>query len=364
VFDAAVIRPGDTLSAAGEALDGLFAPLRHASTVLVAVSGGPDSVALLHLLNRWRAPGSRPDLIAATVDHALRAESAAEAAIVAGWSAQIGIPHRILEWQGPKPNAGLQEAARKKRYELLFSEALRCGASHVAVAHTLDDQAETILMRVARGSGVAGLVGMRPEVDRDGMRLVRPLLGVPKASLVDLCRREGWDFVQDPSNLDERFARARWRKLLPTLAAEGLTPERLGQLAERARRVEDALDAKAREAVGRAGRGEGGVRLGGGLLDEPFEIAARMLALMLREGGEELDPLRLQRLERALERLRAAMSEGRPLRLTLAGRVIDLRRDGSLAIRPEPVRRRGRYPYGSEDDAGRPASLGKGMRRA
>ena len=284
--------------------------------------------------------------------------------MVAQSSARLGIPHRTLAWTGPKPHAGLQEAAREKRYELLFSEARRCGASHVATAHTRDDQAETMLMRIARGSGLAGLVGMRREVDRDGIRLVRPLLGLAKASLLDLCRREGWEFVEDPSNVDERFARARWRKLLPALAAEGLTPARLAQLAERARRVDEALDAKAREAVARARPEQGGVGRAGALLEEPFEIAARMLALMLRDRPRELDPLRLQRLERALERLRAAISEGQPLRLTLAGRVIELRRDGCLVIRPEPLRRRGRYPYGSEDDAGWPASLGKGKRRA
>jgi tRNA(Ile)-lysidine synthase len=359
-----VIRPGDAVPAAGEALDGLFVSLRHASAVLIAVSGGPDSVALMHLLARWRAQGAPPDLIAATVDHGLRSESAAEAAMVARSAARLGIPHRILLWTGPKPHAGLQEAARRKRYELLISEALRSGSSHLVTAHTQDDQAETILMRLARGSGVAGLVGMRPEVNRDGIRHVRPLLGVAKATLLDLCRCEGWNFVEDPSNVDERFSRARWRKLLPTLAAEGLTPERLHELAERARRVDEALDAKAREALAQAGMGQGGVRPAASLLAEPFEIAARMLALMLRDGTGELDHLRLQRLERALERLRAAMSEGRPLRLTLAGRMIDLRRDGDLLIRPEPLRRRGRYPYSSEDDAGCPASLGKGKRRA
>src|SRR5690606_4990568 len=118
------------------------------------------------------------------------------------------------------------EAARDARYRLLIQCAREEGASHLVTAHTLDDQAETVLIRLARGSGLAGLAGMRAERDREGIRHARPLLASPKAALLDLCREQGWPFVEDPSNLDPRFARARWRRIMPLLAEEGLTAER------------------------------------------------------------------------------------------------------------------------------------------
>src|SRR5690606_3498551 len=123
---------------------------------------------------------------------------------------------------------------REARYRLLVQCAREAGASHLVTAHTLDDQAETILMRMARGSGLAGLAGMRAETDREGICHVRPLLEWPKASLLTLCREQGWAFVGDPSNEDARFARVRWRRIMPLLAEEGLTAERLARLGERA----------------------------------------------------------------------------------------------------------------------------------
>ena len=359
-----MIRPGDIVPVTDEVLENLFASLRDAPAVLIAVSGGPDSVALMHLLARWRGSGRGPSLFAATVDHGLRPGSADDAALVAGQAAHLGIPHRVLAWTGPKPRTRVQETARQARYALFVEQARRDGATHLATAHTLDDQAETILMRLARGSSVGGLGGMRAAVDRGGIRHVRPLLAVRKAPLVSLCRREGWAFVEDPANADERFERARWRKLLPLLEAEGLTPERLGRLAQRAQRVEDALEEKARQALSRSTReGEGPRLAAAGLVEEPFEVAVRMLATLL-EGGETAGPVPLQRLEAAVERLRAAIGEALPLRLTLNGRVIQLDRHGDVRISPEPRRRRGRYPCTSEDAAGRPGSLGKGGRHA
>ena len=360
-----MIRAGERFEPTDEALDRLFAPVRDAPAILVAVSGGPDSVALLHLLARWHTTGPGPALIAATVDHGLRPDAAAEAAMVARQAAELGIPHRTRTWTGPKPRSGLQEAARTQRYALLVEQARREGATHLVTAHTLDDQAETILMRLARGSGLAGLAGMRPEVDRGGIRHVRPFLAIAKAPLVELCRREGWTFVEDPSNTDDRFARARWRKLLPALAAEGLTLERLAQFAARARRAEEALESKARAALAQARSAGAAAGVPAAFLrDEPFEIAVRALALVLLEGRDEIDHLRLERVETAAQRLRAALADGRPVRLSLAGRVIDLNRDGFLLVRPEPPRRRGRYRSVSDDDAVLAASLGKGGPRA
>ncbi|HZH53744.1 MAG TPA: tRNA lysidine(34) synthetase TilS [Microvirga sp.] len=329
----------------GGTLDHLFFSLKQASRILAAVSGGPDSVALMHLLARWRAESSAPPVIVATVDHGLRPQSAEEADFVAREAASLGLPHRTLVWTGAKPQTGVQEAAREARYRLLAECARETGASHLVTAHTLDDQAETVLMRMARGSGLTGLAGMRRERDREGIRHVRPLLDCPKAKLLALCEREGWRFVSDPSNRDERFARVRWRRLMPALAQEGLTAERLARLAERLTQADEALDAKAREALALAGmeqEGEGSAFDGRRLAREPFEIALRMLAQALARTGPGLDATRLHRLEACAGRLREAAAAGRSLRLTIAGALIGLDRSGRLLIRPEPSRRRGR----------------------
>lgn len=302
-------------------------------------------MALMHLLARWSAAGARPSITVATVDHGLRPEAAEEAAFVAQEAAALGLFHHILGWTGPKPKTGLQEAAREARYSLLLQCAREIGASHLLTAHTRDDQAETVLMRLARGSGLAGLAGMRAERERGGIRQVRPLLDCPKATLLDLCLGEGWPFVTDPSNADERFARVRWRRLMPGLAAEGLTAERLAGFARRAFRAEEALDGKARDALARTRLvlDERKLTLDAApLAEEPFEIALRMLAQALLEAGIDLENSRLQRLEACTERLREALSRGEGLRLTIAGALVHLDREGRVSIGAEPPRRRGR----------------------
>jgi len=320
----------------------LFSSLSRASGILAAVSGGPDSMALMHLLARW-SPVERPPILVATVDHGLRPEAAEEAAFVAREAAALGLPHRTLVWTGEKPKTGLQEAAREARYRLLVACAKEAGASHLVTAHTQDDQAETILIRLAKGSGLKGLRGMRRERDREGIIHVRPLLDRPKTALLELCREHGWRFVTDPSNADERFARVRWRRLLPLLAEEGLTAGRLARLADRVARVDEALAAKACEALEAADpqtvEGEFSFQAAC-LAGEPFEITLRILELALSRTG--LGSGRLHRLETCLERLRASIQAGEGLRLTVAGALLHLDRSGRLSIRPEPPRSRGR----------------------
>jgi tRNA(Ile)-lysidine synthase len=299
----------------------------------------------MHLLARWSAADKRAPVLVATVDHGLRPESAEEAAFVAREAANLGLSHLTLAWSGDKPRTGVQEAAREARYRLLVRCAREEGASHLVTAHTRDDQAETVLMRLARGSGLTGLSGMRQDRNRDGIRHVRPLLGWPKEALLDLCRTQGWRFVSDPSNADERFERVRWRRIMPLLAAEGLTAERLVRFSERMRQADEALEAKALQAWERAQpvAADGGLSFQAGpLAQEPFEIAVRMLELALDRAGLALENSRLQRLEACTEHLRRAVREGAALRLTVAGALVRLDRSGKLAIRPEPPRRRGR----------------------
>ncbi|WP_114945994.1 tRNA lysidine(34) synthetase TilS [Microvirga calopogonii] len=335
--------PDDALSVEG--LEHLFASLNQASGIVAAVSGGPDSTALMHLLARWHEAGSRPPVLVATIDHGLRPEAAEEAAFVAREAGALGLPHRILAWTGDKPRTGIQAAARDARYRLLADHAHAAGASHLVTAHTLDDQAETVMMRLARGSGLSGLSGMRRETERHGIIHARPLLDWPKARLLDLCRGQGWRFVEDPSNANALYARVRWRGLMPLLAAEGLDADRLARFAERAARADEALDLKAREALERAGFSDAGGHLsfeGGILASEPFEIALRVLEQALSRAGLALDNSRLNRLESCAERLRRAIGAGQALSLTVAGALVRLDPSGRVSIRPEPPRRRGR----------------------
>ncbi len=336
--------PADAFPSA-EDLEYRFASLGRASGIVAAVSGGPDSIAMMHLLARWSAKASRPPILVATVDHGLRPEAAREADFVAHEAEKLGLPHRTLAWTGAKPKTGIQEAAREARYRLLTDYARKQGASHLVTAHTQDDQAETVLMRLAKGSGLSGLAAMRPEQGREGIRHARPLLDRPKSSLLDLCRKEGWLFASDPSNTDDRFARVRWRKLMPLLAEEGLTAGRLARLADRMARADEALDAKAREALNGAAvepESAGFAFRGSVLADEPFEIALRILEQALVRAGLSLENSRLQRLEACVGRLREAVGNRENLSLTVAGALVRLDRSGKVAIRLEPPRRRGR----------------------
>jgi tRNA(Ile)-lysidine synthase len=321
-----------------EALDQVFASLADAKRILVAVSGGPDSVALLHLLAHWK---HRPPLAAATVDHRLRPESATEADAVAAQAARLGIPHAVLSWADSKPMAGLQEAARDARYSLLTRHAGEIGASHLTTAHTMNDQAETVLMRMASGSGLTGLAGMRRERNLDGIIHVRPLLGVEKRELVEYCTRHGLAYVTDPSNASDRFTRVRWRKAMPALAAEGLTAARLAALADRLARADEALDIRAQE-VRRAMQEPDATLRTSFLRDEPLEISLRVIQRLLTETAGTNRPLRLARIEAAVARLIAASQRGDALRLSLGGSILNLSSEGSLAVRAEGPRKRGR----------------------
>ncbi|WP_426169909.1 tRNA lysidine(34) synthetase TilS [Sandarakinorhabdus sp. DWP1-3-1] len=184
-------------------------PLADSERLALAVSGGPDSMALLHL-----AAAEFPERIAAlTVDHGLRPASADEAAMVSGWCAAHGIPHATLHWQGPKPGTGVPAAARDARYALMAGWCAARGYRLLLTAHHADDQAETLLMRLGRGSGGAGLAGIRAVRDLgQGVTLVRPLLAVRRAALAAIAATG--PVVDDPSNHDPRYARTAARRLL------------------------------------------------------------------------------------------------------------------------------------------------------
>src|SRR5215475_6584192 len=221
----------------------LFADWKSAPALVIAVSGGPDSVALMWLAARWRRALARgPKLVAVTIDHGLRPEAAREARDVKALARSLDVEHRIMRWNGAKPKTGVPAAARDERYRLLARAARSAGATHILTAHTRDDQAETLLMRLLRGSGIAGLSAMGRETEREGVTLVRPLLSIPKSRLVATLNKAGIGYANDPTNHDPAFTRPRLRALLPLLAAEGGDARGLARLAARLARANEAVE--------------------------------------------------------------------------------------------------------------------------
>ena len=221
----------------------LFAGFASAPAIVLAVSGGPDSIALMWLAARWRRALARgPRLIAVTVDHGLRVEAAREAREVKRLARELDLTHRTLRWSGAKPKNGLPAAARTARYRLLAQAALASGATHILTAHTRDDQAETLLMRMLRGSGIAGLAAMARESEREGVKLARPFLDIPKSQLVATLSKARVNFADDPTNRDATYTRPRLRALMPALAEEGGDSRNLARLASRLARANAALE--------------------------------------------------------------------------------------------------------------------------
>lgn len=222
-------------------LDELFAPLSRYPRLGLAVSGGADSLALLLLACRWSRERSGPELIVYTVDHGLRPEAAAEARMVLDLAHSLELEARLLEWRGDKPETGLQESARQARYALIGAAMKADGAEALVTAHHREDQAETVLMRLAHGSGLEGLKGMELSSLLDDVRVLRPLLNVSRDSLREILNAAGVTPSEDPSNSDVHYERVRWRALMPELADMGLDAVTIGQFAARMAEANTAL---------------------------------------------------------------------------------------------------------------------------
>lgn len=330
---------GQGLTAA--AFEGLMTPLgpfERPPRLAVGVSGGPDSLALTLLAHGW-ATARGGAILALTVDHGLRPESAAEAAAVHETLSALGIAHAILRWTDPPADGrNIQAVARQARHALLADRCRADGILHLLLAHHRDDQAETLLLRLGRGSGVTGLAAMAPVAETEHVRLLRPLLTVSRDDLrASLGSRAA---IDDPSNRNPRHARVRLRALAPALAAEGLTAERLAATAGRLGRARAALEAAAASLLSAAVAVHplGYATLDPGPLQAaPEEVALRALAQVLAcIGGAAYTP-RLDGLERALDRLGAAD-------MTLAGcRIVHRRghwlvcRESARAAPPVPL---------------------------
>lgn len=327
----------DNLPFAPPELADLFRPLERTRGLVVAVSGGSDSTALLYLIARWRADrhAGLPILVA-TVDHGLRADAADEARAVAEMAAGLGLPHRTLIWQGDKPTSNLQDAARTARYRLLAEAAHDFGADTIVTAHTEDDQAETFLLALQRGSSVYGLAAMRLKRALGDLTIARPLLSVSRARLRAMLVAEGIRWFDDPSNDNARFARVKLRQNRTALDALGLTVSGLATTATRMARAADALDVAVDTLIARSSE----VFLGGmirvdpvALLDAPDEIRLRAFARLLRAlSGMPYMP-RFDRLERIVAAIEAGVGGGDALQRTLSGATVRLDRGRLLLFR-------------------------------
>lgn len=308
-----------------------LAVFRPATPFAVAVSGGPDSTALMRL-----AAPLGPLVL--SVDHGLRAASSAEAAQVAAWAAALGLEHRTLIWTGAKPQRGLQAAARAARYRLLAGACMEAGMSGLMTGHTLDDQIETVAMRRAKGSGDSGAAGIPAQADLPDapIRLMRPLIAVRKAALIDWLAVQGQAFIVDPSNEDPRFERARLRASGASAdCAQIAAHQRARAAAERAAAaaLADCTMSENRVLTGRAALA--GLNAAG--------LDAALAALLRLSGGRDHPGTRAER-DRLAEAIRAGGAfSGR----TLAGSTIrpGRRAEGGaafLAFAPEgggPLRR-------------------------
>lgn len=312
-------------------------PFEPAPRLAVAVSGGADSLALCLLCRDW-AQARGGSVLALTVDHRLRPESAEEAATVGRRLRDLGIPHDILTWEGAKPSAGIQNAARDARYRLLVERCARAGLFHLLLAHHQQDQAETVLLRLAHGSGPDGLAGMAAIRELPELRLLRPLLGVPKAALIATCAAAGVAWVEDPSNRSAAYARPRLRAAGDSLHREGLSTERLAGTGRRLGAVRAALDAATADLLARAVtlHAAGFLHLDTAALGPaPEEIVRRALLRCLATIGGAPHPPRSERLDRLLAEITTGLDGGLDGGRTLAGCRVTPTGDGRLLVARE-----------------------------
>ena len=292
-------------AAAFQKLLSRFLPPLHGKLAL-AVSGGPDSMAMAFLAAEWAKDHNQPAPIAFIVDHALRAESATEAATVQARLKVMGVDAEILRWEHDPITSALHMTARKARYELLLEACHRYKIDCLLTAHQREDQAETILMRLAKGTGIDGLAGISADNMIDNVRILRPLLDVPKQDLIATCEANNITYVTDPSNEAEKFARGRLRRILPMLADEGLSVERLVDFGQRAAEARDALQHYTIEFLRDAAHQDecGAIFIDKQkLLSLPRAIALRALSHILQTVHQEDYPPQHQSLSLCLETL-------------------------------------------------------------
>ena len=307
-------------------------PFERRPHVAVAVSGGADSLSLAIMAGRWAA-GRGGQLSALSVDHGLRPEARDEAQRVGEWLRPKGIDHHILSWHGPKPLAGIQAAARDARYRLMGDWCRAAGVLHLLLGHTLDDQAETFLLRLGRGSGPEGLAAMAAVRETPDVRLLRPFLGVAKTVLLAALEAQGQDWIEDPSNQDTAFARVQVRQ---SMRDGGLEAAALAQSAARFGRFRQALETSVTKVLARSARlhpAGYAVLTPREIFSNPDEIGLRAVGRVVAAVGGNSFPPRFKKLERLYEDLSSAVSSD----INFSGRTL-----GSCRVMAGTGHRRGK----------------------
>jgi tRNA(Ile)-lysidine synthase len=315
----------------------------------VAVSGGGDSVALMLLLAAYAKHAKLPPPVVLTVDHGLRSDSAKDAKAVLKMAGDADLKAHVLTWKGAVPKSDIEAEARAARYRLMGDWLIAHKVTALYVAHTMEDQAETFLLRLARGSGLDGLSAMRviapyPMQGFDGLMLVRPLLDMARAPLRDFLRAKKQNWLEDPMNGDPRFARSKLRAAWPQLEALGLSAQRVSDAAEHLGRAREALDDMTAALLARAARFDAN----GALVDSvrlkmaPREVGLRALAAILsRVSGEVYRP-RFGKLERLFDAVRdGSLAGGATLHgciVAPASRLVSAFGSGTLTIMRETGR--------------------------
>jgi len=296
--------------------------LENQKSVAVALSGGGDSMALTHMLSKW-ATQNDAQIHALTVDHNLRKNSAAEATTVGGYIKKFpNVIHHILKWDdGIGENTALMEKARAARYALMIEYCKAHDIQTLAIGHHGDDQIETFLFRLSKGSGVDGLACMPNWVERDGVHLYRPLLGFSHHDLIQYCKSHQLKWVEDPSNKNSQFARPRLRKALED---EGLTTKRMGKTVQRMAEARDAIQWLVQRAMSEAVSVNGDTIQWDVLIDYPRAVTVRVLQQMIEQNGKDGGgyPPKLERVEAIVATIRPSKSA------TLHGCMITLSKDG------------------------------------
>jgi tRNA(Ile)-lysidine synthase len=319
-------------------LERLFAPVAQERAVALAVSGGADSLALMLLARRWTDGLAQPPRLQVySLDHDLRSEAADEVAMVLRVAADLGMSATGLRWTGDKPHTGVQEAARVARYRLIGQAMASDGIGVLLTGHHQQDQAETVLMRMAHGSGIEGLKGMSPLADVEGVRVFRPLLGVDPLMLRQIVEDAGLTPALDPSNQDTHYERVRWRQAMPALSELGLDAAAFSVFAERMAEADAAIaqiaDGCFAELVRLDGFGAARIELAPFIGLSPA-ISTRLLSRVLNIVGGRQKPRALGQVER----LRQSICEGTlPKSTTVLGCVVRFK-DGAIAIAREPGR--------------------------
>jgi tRNA(Ile)-lysidine synthase len=311
------------------------AALNSRQSIAVALSGGPDSMALLYLLSHH---SKIKTIYALTIDHGLRKESAQEAKTVGEWVGDWPkVDHHIIRWTGQKPKAAIMENARAARYKLMHKFCAAHDVKKLFLGHNETDQAETFLFRLAKGSGIDGLGAMCTEqvFENTDLVLLRPLLGVPKTELQAFCTMHKIPHVQDPTNQNMDYARARLRHALPVLEEEGLSVKRLARTAKRLASARDALDHYTDRLLRSAMvmEKEKIVFKLSALRRAPVEIRIRAIRRSLSLLETDGYGPRLERLEDLLEHVFADLPDAK--RFTLGGFIFtpDLKRERFTIIR-------------------------------